>query len=199
MALSARLRNLLSAVALVLAAAAMVWVALAVGKRDEASEARKAGAEKVFGFRPDDVRALTVTARGETTVVQRDGAGWRVTSPPPEGPADAGAVDALVRRMADLRRKASFAPPGDADARRQHGLDPPRSRLEVTLQGGAREWLALGDENAFDATIFAESTSGAVDLVGPEARWGFERGAAELRARPPPQPAQAAEAAKPPK
>ena len=181
--MKARTRNALSAVALLALAAGAVAIALAVGKKDEASQATKAAGERLFAFAPADVAGLTVIAKGGTTVLARQDGGWRITAPLAAA-ADGGAVEGLLRRVAELRRKGSVQPGGDSAARERYGLASPRARVELVLQGGKkRETLALGDENPFDGSVFVESTSGAIDLVGAETRWGVERSTAELRAR----------------
>ena len=122
-------------------------------------------------------------AKGDTTVLARQDGGWRITAPLAAA-ADGGAVEGLLRRVAELRRKGSVQPGADSAARGRYGLASPRARVELVLQGGKkRETLALGDENPFDGSVFVESTSGAIDLVGAEARWSVERSTAELRAR----------------
>jgi len=180
--MNARTRNALSAVALVALAAGAVALALGVGKRDEASQATKAAGERLFAFAPADVTALTVIAKGDTTVLARQDGGWRITAPLAV-PADGGAVELLVRRVAELHRKGSVQPSADAASLQRYGLASPRARVELVLRGGKKETLALGDENPFDGSVFVESTSGAIDLVGAETRWGLERSTAELRAR----------------
>jgi len=180
--MKARARNALSALALLAVASGAVALALAVGKKDEAAQATKAAGERLFAFAPADVTALTVIAKGNTTVLARQDGGWRITAPV-AAPADGGAVEQLVRRVAELRRKGAVQPGGDPKARERYGLASARARVEVVLRGGKTETLAVGDENPFDGSVFVESTSGAIDLVGAEARWGVERSTAELRAR----------------
>ena len=181
--MTARARNALSALALLALASGAVALALAVGKKDEAAQATKAAGERLFAFAPADVTALTVIAKGDTTVLARQDGGWRITAPLAAA-ADGGAVEGLLRRVAELRRKGSVQPGADSAARGRYGLASPRARVELVLQGGKkRETLALGDENPFDGSVFVESTSGAIDLVGAETRWGLERSTAELRAR----------------
>jgi hypothetical protein len=178
----ARTRNALSALALLALAAGAVALALAVGKKDEAAQATQLAGELLFAFAPADVAGLTVIAKGETTVLARQEGGWRITAPL-AAPADAGAVERLVRRVAELRRKGSVQPGADPAARERYGLASPRARVELVLRGGKKETLAVGGENPFDGSVFVESTSGAIDLVGAEARWGVERGTDELRAK----------------
>jgi Domain of unknown function (DUF4340) len=180
--MKARTRNALSAVALLALAGAAVALALAVGKKDEAAQATQEADQRIFAFAPAEVEALTVIAKGETTKLARQGGGWRITAPV-AARADGGAVELLLRRVAELRRKGSVQPSADAASRQRQGLASPRARVELVLRGGKQETLAVGDENPFDGSVFVESTSGAVDLVGAEARWGLERGTNELRAR----------------
>ncbi|HEX7489174.1 MAG TPA: DUF4340 domain-containing protein, partial [Anaeromyxobacteraceae bacterium] len=171
-----------SAVALLALAGGAVALALAVGRKDEATQAAHEAGQRIFAFAPAEVEALTVVAKGDATKLARQGGGWRITAPV-AARADGGAVELLVRRVAELRRKGSAQPSADAASRQRQGLATPRARLELVLRGGKKETLSVGDENPFDGSVFVESTSGAVDLVGAEARWGLERGTDELRAR----------------
>ncbi len=180
--MKARTRNALSALALLALAGGAVALALAVGKKDEATQATKDAGDKLFAFAPAEVEALTVVAKGDATKLARQDGGWRITSPV-AARADGGAVELLVRRIADLRRKGSVQPGADAASRQRVGLASPRARIELELRGGKKETLSVGDENPFDGSVFVETTSGSIDLVGAEARWGVERSTAELRAR----------------
>jgi hypothetical protein len=114
--------------------------------------------------------------------------GWRIASPP-EGLADAGRVAALLERLSSLRSLSRIAAPG-AGGLAAYGLDPPRSRLSVRLEGGRTETLALGEPTRFDGSLYVQPTSGAVERVSAEARLGLAAGLEGLRARP--------EAGKPP-
>ncbi|HEX7622315.1 MAG TPA: DUF4340 domain-containing protein, partial [Anaeromyxobacteraceae bacterium] len=179
--MKARTRNALSAVALLALAGGAVALALAVGRKDEAAQATQEAGQRIFAFAPAEVEALTVVAKGEATKLERHDGGWRITAPV-AARADGGAVELLVRRVAELRRKGSVQPSSDAASRQRQGLASPRARIELVLRGGKKETLSVGDENPFDGSVFVESTSGAVDLVGAETRWGLERGTDELRA-----------------
>jgi hypothetical protein len=176
----ARTRSVATTLALLVAAAAAVaWAYLGVGKRGDAERERKEREERVFALEPAQVREVVVTARGETTRAVRDGERWRLAAPV-DAPGERAALDALVERVAALRRTSEVAPaPGGELAR--FGLAKPRATVELALADGRRETLALGDENAFDGSVYARPTSGAVVAVPGDVRWALERGAFDLR------------------
>jgi Domain of unknown function (DUF4340) len=179
------LRPLLSTLLLVAAAAgAVAYAWFGIARKDEATERKKAADEKLYAFTPAAVKAVTVEAKGTTTRVARAGAGggegWRVEAPV-QADAERATVDALVDRVAELRRKAAVAPAADGAALARYGLARPRARVELALEDGKVETLALGDENPFDGTVFVRTTGGAVELVAGDVRWAVERGTFDLR------------------
>ncbi|OFX22412.1 MAG: hypothetical protein A2V77_22875, partial [Anaeromyxobacter sp. RBG_16_69_14] len=91
------------------------------------------------------------------------------------------AADALVDKVAELRRKAAIAPAPDAASLTHYGLSQPRARVVLTLDDGKVETLALGDESSFDGSVFVRTTSGAVELVTGDAKWSLERTTFDLR------------------
>jgi hypothetical protein len=174
-------RTLLSTlVLLVLAGGAVAAAWFGIAKKDEAAQARKAAEEKLYAFAPAKVKAMTVEAKGETTSLTRAGEGWRIESPV-RAAAERATADAIVDRLAELKRKSSIARAPDAAALARYGLAKPRAKVTLTLDGGKKETLALGDENAFDGTAFVQTTGGDVDLVPGDLRWTVERGTFELR------------------
>jgi len=184
----ARTRSLATTLLLVAAAAAAVLAAWwAVDLRGAAEAARTEKAERLFAFEPKEVRELTVEAPAGTTRLVRGEKGFRI--PALDAPADAGAVDAILELFAHVRRKAEVAPPGgDEKALAGYGLAKPRVRVTASLDGGRTETLALGDRNAFDGSLYARPTSGAVVLVPGELSYWLDKGPADLKEKPPPAP-----------
>jgi hypothetical protein len=56
----------------------------------------------------------------------------------------------------------------------------------------------VGDQSAFDGSLFVRPTSGAVLVVPASARWRLERDTPDLKAKPAPAPAPAAGTEPPP-
>jgi hypothetical protein len=192
MALSARGRTVVSTILLALLAAASIWSTLREERRGEAAQAAAEAEARVFSFEANEVRELAVRAKGDVTRVVRAGEGWRLTSPV-EAEADALVVNGIAEALATLRRLRGAAPAG-GDAR-PFGLAPPAATIEVVLEGGRRETLAIGDQSTFDGSIFVQPTSGAVVVVPGEARYRLERTTEDPKAKPkpaePPGPGQA--------
>lgn len=184
--MKARTRSVV--VPLVLLAAVSVVVGYAyygVERPNRREEARKETSEKIFSFAKDQVKELTVEAKGVTTKLARAAAAgqtsagdWRIVSPI-EAPADRGVVEALVDKVSSLRRQQVIE--SSAANLERYGLQKPSVRVALGLDGGKTETLALGEVNSFDQSLFVQPTSGAVDLVGGDAKWVLEKDLFELR------------------
>jgi len=187
----ARSRSLATTLALLVAAAGAVGLAWwGVDRRGAAEAARAEREQRLFAFEPGEVQELTVEAGADTTRLVRGEKGFRI--PALDAEADPGAVDAILELFAHVRRKAVVAPPGaDGKALAGYGLDRPRVRLEARLADGRAERLGLGERNPFDGSLYAQPTSGAVVLVPGELAWWLDKGPADLRRKPPPEPAAA--------
>jgi hypothetical protein len=176
----ARTRTALGTLALLAAAAgALLWVRQADERAEGQRRAREAEG-RVFDFAAAEVRELTVEARGDTTRLVRDGAGWRI--PALEAAADRAAADALAERLAGAPKKGEAAPPPlDAKALAGFGLARPAVRVQAALAGGRTASLALGDPNPFDGSRWARAGDGPVLVVpGDLAAW-LEKGTFDLR------------------
>ncbi|HET9596867.1 MAG TPA: DUF4340 domain-containing protein [Anaeromyxobacteraceae bacterium] len=179
--MKARSRTLLSTIALVaLAVGAVAYAWFGVEKKDQAVQARKDAEAKLYGFAPEKVKAFTLTAKGATSRLEREGEAWKLTAPV-AAPAERYAAQAVVDKVAGLRRKAAIAEKPDAAALAGYGLAKPRARVELTVDSGPAQTLELGDENAFDGTVFVRTTSGAVELVPGDLRWTIEKEPFDLR------------------
>jgi hypothetical protein len=179
--MKARARTLAStALFLAVAGGAVALAWFGIAKKDETAQAKKTAEEKLYAFAPAKVRAITVEAKGETTRLARTEAGWRVESPL-QAEAERAAADALVDKVAELRRKAAIAAAPDTASLARYGLSQPRARVALTLDDGKVETLALGDESSFDGSAFVRTTGGAVELVTGDVRWSLERTTFDLR------------------
>lgn len=174
-------RTLVStAVLLGVAAAAVAGAWFGIARPDRAARSRQDAEARLYGFAPAKVTAISVEAKGETTRLVRAGDRWRIEAPV-QADAERATVDALVDRIAGLRRKASIAPAADEAARGRYGLARPRAKVSLTLEGGKTETLALGDDNPFDGSAFVGTTGGSVALVPGDVRWAVERSTFDLR------------------
>lgn len=126
---------------------------------------------------------LSLEVEGRTTVLERRGSAWWMTSPV-HFPADPVAVDELVAvlRRGALRTRIAEAP--DAQMLRTLGLDPPRLRLVAEVEGGPTQVLEAGEEQPFDGSIAVRrgGESGVFSASG-HLRRVLERDAHALRAK----------------
>ncbi len=165
-----------------LAAALGSYAWFGVYQKGEAEAKAKDQADTLFSFKKDDVKQFVVTAKGETTTVVRDGtgkdAGWRIASPI-QTDAENLSVDALVDKVAGLKRKRSAGTPSDLA---QFGLGKPRVQIVLTLESGKTEELDVGDDNPFDGTIFAKrGGDGEVEICEGGLKYPLEKGLFDLR------------------
>ena len=179
--MKSRSRSLLPLLVLAVAAGGAVSYAwFGVARKDEASKARKDADAKLYRFDAAKVKAVTVDAKGAATRLARAGDGWRIEAPV-QAEAERSAVEALVDRIATLRRKSAVAEKPDPAALANYGLAAPKATVKLSLEGGGEETLALGDENPFDGSVFVRTTSGAVELVGGDVKWSVDRSTFDLR------------------
>jgi len=178
--MKARTRTAVTALALLVAAAAAVGLAfLGVEKPRQAEEARKQAEEKVVALDPARATAIAVEAKGGTVRLARaPGQPWRVVAPV-EAPADASAVQSLLDAVGGLARLSRVTDPGAPLA--AFGLDPPRARVTISLEGGGEESIALGTDNPFDTSVYVRAGQGGVDRVSGAARWSLEKDLFDLR------------------
>ncbi len=177
--MKARTRSAIVPLALLAAvAAAVAYAYYGVERRGQQEMVRKEAEEKLFAFERDRVKELTVEANGSSTKLVRAPGGWRIVSPV-GADADRGVVDALLDKVAGLRRKQAVADAAADPAR--FGLAQPRARVTLALDDGKSETLALGEESSFDGSIFVRPTGGAVELVGGDAKWPIEKDLFDLR------------------
>jgi hypothetical protein len=146
----ARTRTLALAAALAaLLAAVVVGALLFVERPDQAARARHDRETRALPFQPGEVAAVTIAPRGAPEVrLARGVAGF----------------DGLLERLSGMRvRSASPAGHGGLASR---GLDPPTTRLTLTLRDGRELSLDLGDENPFDRTRFARRDGEILAIEG---------------------------------
>ncbi len=176
--MKARARTAVTTLALLVAAAgALLFAWYGVEIRGEVEGKRKEAEERILTFTPGEVRTLRVEAKGETTSLTRaggaKGSAWRLDALGEE--ADGSAVEALLSRLAGLRRRAEVAARPDAAALASSGLSPPRGRLLLGLEDGRQLSLAVGEPSAFDGSLPVRAGEGPVLQVAADAEWVLRR------------------------
>ncbi len=180
MAMTQRQRTLsMLAIVASIAAALGGYAWFGVFKRGQAEQKAKDEQNTLFSFKAGDVKEISVTAKGATTTIARDGAsGWRITAPI-QAPADALSVNALVDKLAGLKRLRGVE--GGADLS-EYGLAKPRITIEVTLAAGGKQKLEVGDDNPYDGTLFTKTSGGAgVDVCEGALKYPLDKGLFDLR------------------
>ena len=142
--------------------AAAWWL---VGRPEEAArEAREAA--RPLPFRPAAVQEVIVDAGGGPYRLLRGRPGWRLADATrADVAADGEAVERLLAELAGLRPRAALRVPDASLA--GLGLDPPRARVALVLERGARLALELGEDHPFDRSVPARvRREGELDPLG---------------------------------
>lgn len=174
-------KSLVTSAVLVLAAGGLAaWVLLGVKAPAEREAQREEEAKKAFSFEKNQVKRLSLAARGETTVVERDeGEGWRIVSPV-SARADVVPVDAIVAKLSEFKGREAVA--DDHANLGEYGLDVPRIEAALTLEDGAELRLKIGAENPFDQSIyFTKGGDDRVFLAEPGLTHPLDKSLFELR------------------
>jgi len=200
-------RSLLTLLGFTVAAAAVgLYAYFGVLKADEAEEQRKEASDKLFSMgtaaaRPEDGGAgpepeftrVTVRAKGDTTVVEKQPDGtWRVTAPV-KAAADQYVLDSLVGQLRDGKVDEKIEEkPSDEDLAR-YGLKEPHWTVEATAlvpdpkdpsAPKVTRTLKLegGVENTFNGSVYLRRDSDpAVYSASGGLRFSLERSAYDLR------------------
>jgi hypothetical protein len=179
MAMSQKQKTLstLAVVAAVVAAlASYAW--FGVYQKGVAEQKAKDEKNTVFSFKKDDVKKIAVTAKGDTTVIVRDGADWKITAPI-QTRADKMPVDAIVDKLTGLKRKRGIDSPSDL---KEYGLTAPRIKVAVTLADGKTAELDVGDDNGYDGTLFTKTGEGNdVDVCEGALKYPLDKSLFDLR------------------
>jgi hypothetical protein len=134
---------------------------------------------KVFTVEADKINELRITYQGETSLVRKDAAGWKLIEPvqvdadPPEA---IGVTTALgnvdIVRVVDEN-------PTDIE---QFGLAKPNITVEFKAEGGASGTLKLGNKNATQSGVYAlKNDEKRVFLVSAFQETTFNRTPFDLR------------------
>ncbi len=138
---------------------------------------------KILDFEEDDVSEIALRPReGAAVRIHRDAAGWKIVEPI-EAKADAARVRSLLGslRTMRVRRFVEGDEGGDAAAR---GLEPPRLRVELSLEGGESRVLEVGGATpeASERQIYVRVPDrDAVYTVGSHVWTSLSKNANDLR------------------
>lgn len=198
--MNARQKNLATVVGLLAVAVTLglyAWFGVMKGSEREAET--KELSEQVFvtravGERSADGGALpapdfdriTVTAKGDTTTIERRDAGWVVTSPLQTN-ADENEVSTLTFQLGNSKFKSVVEEkPTDAELE-QFGLKPPKTTVKAvaTVKGKPQELTLYGGiENTYDGSIFVRREGDPKVYAGDGAlRFAMEKSTFDLRGK----------------
>jgi len=133
---------------LILAAAVIAlgaWIYFYERKMPTTEEARQQADKVLPKLDRDQVTGLEITNQhGQFRFEKRDGS-WQLVEPI-EGPADEGAVSALLSQLVNLKAERSFSK-GEVDPK-VYGLDTPPMTVTLTTQDGMTFQLEVGEKTA---------------------------------------------------
>ncbi|MEZ5418931.1 MAG: DUF4340 domain-containing protein [Vicinamibacterales bacterium] len=135
--------------------------------------------EKVFSVAADDVEELKVTAKGETTVVRKNGGTWSLVEPVATD-ADQNEITSLLSSLTSLEINREV----DANAAdlAEYGLTAPKADIAFTAKGGVTGRVRLGDATPTGGDLYAVAGEGSrVVLVPTYVETNLARSAFELR------------------
>lgn len=174
------MRGLASTLILIVVLAGLgAYIYFVDSKRPAAGDSSPDAREKVFTVEGDKVNELRITAKGESTVLQKSDAGWKLVEPiqvdadPPEaiGVATALSNVDIVRVIDD-----------NAANLEQFGLANPSITVAFKAEGGATGTLKLGNKNATQGEIYALKDDGRrVFLVSAFQESSFNKTPFDLR------------------
>jgi len=170
-----------------------------VYKADQAEAEKKDHDERLFaphkvgekqpdgGIPAANFVKVTVTARGESTVLERKpGEPWTIVFPV-KARADAIVMDGLVSQLQTSKFKSTVEEKPDDAALAKYGLKTPEFSVEAVAEvGDAKEQRTVklegGIENTFDGSVYMRrGGESAVYLAEGGVRWSVARSLFELR------------------
>jgi hypothetical protein len=131
---------------------------------------------KLFNVESGQVNGVTIIdSDGNRTVINRDGAAWKMTEP-----VNAAAVDwqtqDLIRTICDLRSQGRpDATPADS------GLDHPRYVVALSITDGKSARLAIGNTAGIGDVMYARVDDGEVNLIDSTLAKNLKTAADDLR------------------
>lgn len=183
MAMNQRTRSLATLAALLaVAGGAGLFAYYGVYQKQEKEKAAKETKEKVFAdLDKAKLSQLTVTAKGQTTVLARSKQpeGWKLVSPVSTA-ADSSAVDSLLTKMSTLKQKSVVEEKAKDLAK--YGLEKPTLKVVARAEDGKELTLRVGDEIGFDNTVYV-ATGESADVLQAEGglKGALEKSTFDLR------------------
>jgi hypothetical protein len=184
MAMGKQARSLLTLVALVVVAGGLgAYAYYGVLKGEEAEQKQKELEAKAFDLEKASVKKLSLTAKGQTVRLERDGEEWRIVEPV-QARAEKFSVEPILDKLADLKSKAVVA---DTRARAaDFGLAQPQFTVVASYadKAGAEKTatLEVGDENPLDLTIYyAKAGDDRIFTAEPALKYPLDKSLYDLR------------------
>ncbi|HHQ49450.1 MAG TPA: DUF4340 domain-containing protein [Acidobacteria bacterium] len=129
----------------VLVIALGAWIYFVERKMPTTEEARQQADKVLPKLDRDQVTGLKITNPHGTFQLEKKDGSWRLVKPI-EGPADQGAVGALLGQLVNLKAERTFGK-GEVDPK-AYGLDKPPMRVVLTTKDGTRFTLDVGEKTA---------------------------------------------------
>lgn len=182
---------------LVVAGAVGLFAWKRIYETDEKAARKRADEERLFvtdragergkdaGLAKVEFRRLVVTAKDETTTLEREpGAPWRITSPV-KAKVDPLVIDGLVSQLQSARFKTTLEGEATDAELKTYGLDRPSFKVEAEAEvDGEKRTTTLegGIENPFDGTIYMRKDgSRQVHMAEGGVRWSLAKTTFDLR------------------
>ena len=148
-------------------------------KRPAAGASGEDPKEKVYSLETDKIDEIKVAAGGETSLLKKSDAGWKMIEPTA---ADADPAEAIgvAQALSGLERvRVVDENPKDLA---QYGLEKPAVRIDFKAQGNVSGSLKLGDKNATQGELYAQKNDEkSVFLVSAFQENSFNRKPFDLR------------------
>lgn len=174
------MRGLTSTLLLVVVLAGLgAYIYFVDSKRSPASLSGEPAKEKVYSVETDKIDEIKITAGGETTLLKKSEAGWKMIEP---AAADADPAEAIgVAQAISSLERVRVVDENPADVA-QYGLANPAVRVEFKAQGNVSGTLKLGDKNATQGELYAQKNDEkTVFLVSAFQESSFNRKPFDLR------------------
>jgi len=166
-----------------------------VMKPDEQATEKKLADEKLVSFpkpsgdAPGNAAAfetLVITAKGETTTVEKTNGSWQITSPI-QAPADTATLEGLVSEIQSASVKSVVEENPTPEDLKKYGLSPPKFLVKayVKVPGESRQRELLfegGIENTFDGSVYLRRQNDPRVYSAPGGlRWTLQKTLFDLR------------------
>jgi Domain of unknown function (DUF4340) len=139
-------------VALAVAAGLGAYIYFVESKKEDKPDTKPK--EKVLALDKSKVKELTLAGAGKEEVkLVKDGASWRLTAPS-AAPADSQESESVLSSLEGLEMdEVVTEAPGKLS---DFGLDPPRTRVAVTQQGGPAQEVLFGNKTPDEGSVYAK-------------------------------------------